>query len=332
MFLLGIFDFYHLDELTVSSETDWWAVFVTAILSGGVAWIAAFIQNKYVLWNQYKSVLEKNAIKLSMLKGEAYEATKVIKTHIQFLLESARKMRYDRPFDLAFQSLNLSSFESILSLNSIDIYELSLFSGTNPKSRIFMDFFSSVKSFKNNYNQQVDIYFKKIEERNSIVSRIHNDLMEFSIPIQEAIFSEDTRRLMKKINESDPATKRQIIADYPYILLINAADKILHQFNESRDAEYKKTELYCSRLLKLIRANVDISIFEVKTVQAISNTIGNIKSLKRFYSTFRETYRGYIKSHQQNLKKLEEWSEVNHKTPKKVCFLRFLFSNKSDHQ
>lgn len=329
---IGLFDFYQLDELTVASETDWLAVFVTAMFSGAVAWLAAFFQNKYVLWNQYKSDLQKNAIKLSMLKGEAADAKGIINTHINFLLTSVRNMRYDKPFTLGFQSLNLTAFESILTLSSIDMYELALFTRTEPESRIFMDFYSSVKSFKNNYNQQVDVYFKKIDEYNRIVSRIHNDLMSFSIPVQEVLFADETRILMKRINSSSPEVARKIIEDHPYILLINSVDKILHRFNQSKDAQYKKTELYCHSLLKEIRAKPDINIFDVKTVQGISNAVANIESLKKFHYKMRETYRGYIASHQQNLKKIEKWTVTDFKFSKKRSFLEFIFRNKVDYQ
>lgn len=332
MILLGIFDFYHFDELTVSTQTDWFAVFITAMFSGGVAWLAAFLQNKYVLWNQYNADVQKKKVKMSMLKGESEEIKKQIKTHIDFLLKSARKMRYDRPYDLTFQSLDLSAFESVLSLNPIDMYELTLFTRNAPDSRLFMEFYSSVKSFKNNYNQQIDIYFKKVEEYNRIITKLHHELLSFSVPIQKVLFSDHIRLLIKKLNESNRQNQRKIIEDNPYLLLVNSVDKIYHRFNTSEEPEYKKTEVFCQELIAEIRSKSDINIFDVEAVQGIVTAIGSVRVLKGFYASMREIYRGYIHSYQKNAEKIDNWTKIDVENSKNPSFLEFVFSKNIDYQ
>jgi len=149
MTLIGIFDFYHFDELTVISSTDWFAVVATAILSGIVSWGTVLLTLSMQKVNKLKENAVGSADSRATVIGINHRVNVAMCTFVRSLKKTRRHFVFGSKKAASIHVFNTIDFKYIDELSFENLFRYTNDIGLNKEEkRLMMDYKKAIASVR----------------------------------------------------------------------------------------------------------------------------------------------------------------------------------------
>lgn len=316
MQLLSIFDFYYFHEFSMSPGTNWPEVIVTAILSGLVAWSAAFVQITIPRYHSKNDEISEATQVFSMFQQNLKSVMDISKEFNDYLLKSKNETSYNDTFNIPEQSINTSSFKVIenLSYKELNKYLTILKVEEADKPKI-LKAYSSSAALHDNYLHIRNFLNIKHEEYNTLVEKI-NDVMELiAIGVQKLVFSQEHVELVRHF-ETIPHEGRALFRKQnPQFELLQDLDKITGDFQQMQDTAWPIIEDFILKLKGVVQ-KYSIQFPDIILAQSITKAIVLLENLKVFYSTFNSTYKSYYEVNEKYINNIDSVLHIDIEPPR----------------
>lgn len=208
--LLGIFDIFHVEEFH-GHITDWWAVIVTAILSGGVAFFAAWLQINNQVKHETIKQRERNQKILKYLTYQIEESIKEIKQIIKGIEDSKVPVEIvnEPPYE-SRQHFSCAPIERLNELEPNKIFDVLIEEELLNKemSEGLTKFTNSTRQIIQSINFLNKDLTKVYEERFSYIKQINNLNQDFIKQLDYKKVNENQNSFFKQGSEIDRYIKK----------------------------------------------------------------------------------------------------------------------------
>lgn len=319
---MAIFSFYNIDEWTATSGTDWIGIIFTALLSGLVAWIAAYIQIALAA-KQQKFTDQKNAFDLiSILVKNLKRGGKAIDAHLGYLEKSVADINTDKPFTIPDNTINISALRSIEKLDYTTMYRSIKLSNPSDEDLI-LTAHSSVEGFLENYVELRKFHSEKFLEYNSLINRLNSANNEVAILVQKLIFSTEFYKYKNELEKQPTIDKNVFRKKHLTFHAIYSIELETAKYQNKESTEFSVIDAYMSNLWNIVKDS-ETYFPSVELAQAILKSRIELKTMEVFFSTFVETYRSHFevnKKHKENIDACAELVPIAPKPNKKWLLL-----------
>lgn len=329
MVLLALFEFFNIQNYTVDSGSKWGEIIITAFFSGGVAWFAAYMQNKYVEFNKYNDDYRENLYVKDTLTAESSEISRNLKLFYSQELRSSRKIKYGSVLNTSYNEIVMSSFDLISTFNYKKIKELSDLQVDSSTKNVIKKYYDSIVSFKKDYDKLITLYLTKVDEWNKVAYGNYNDIQYVIVPVQKIIFSQEEEsiiRYLSSLNVQELNIYLENNTVQRFKIELRDIFVIYQNDIESGFPYYKSIEKMFKKLLIVVRKYQGIELLNIETVQSISNALAGFESIKVFFEGYRNVKRTHLQLINSYVINVSKFQESNIIIPKKMTFFKFIFS------
>lgn len=314
MKLLGIFDFYHLDELTVSTDTDWLAVVAAAIFSGIVSWGTVLLTLRIQKINK----LKENAATAGDSRSTVIEINHRINVAMCKFIKSIKKTK--RHF--VFGSSKASSIHSFNTIDFKYIDELSfenLFRYTDDvglskeEKRLMMDYKKAIASVRMDL-ESFAVNFKQICDDIMAIRKETDIFITSNVQcIQAFIFRHQGKSVPLNNSEVFFGVKvvKDPLASAKFRLIREIDNEIISYQREVRIRNIREVQYrFYKNLLSIARRYQAYNFLDVNMVQGFQTAISMIDTEKNRYYVGSEYIKSLIRGMNKSREIISKFSRV----------------------
>lgn len=327
MILVGIFDFYHFDELTVVSSTDWLAIIVTSILSAVVAVLTVYLTYRFQSISSIREDIEtRYNIRLGLV-----ELNKQINRSLFFNIRSIKRCR--NQFNFAANKVkSIYQFNSHI-FRTLDDYSVSELLNavqdikmTNQEKKDLVDYKLSLNTIAYSLESLTSSLSTKAKETEIASLEVDNVITECMSEFQTSMFS-----LYGKTFQAGNSSV------FPWLLVIkNEKDAIVLKFYKKCDITIKTYQdamklrvenirILQTRMLKdLLKISRDYqrhNILPVQMVQKFQTSISLIEREKALHRITKESMSDHINLLNKQGKKIRKFIRVLERKHRKYSLI-----------
>lgn len=325
MEFLSFFNYYNVDELVVSSQTDWVAVFVTAFLSGIVAWGAAWFQIQSAQFLKYKSDISDAVLTFEIISRNYDKILKGMTEHNQYLQRSFSHNGLHKWFSVPDQAMNESPFQYLIHNDYKLIHKyLKDLKIDNENVDLYVLGYSSVESFLQNYKDIRTFYHMKFEEFNKVTTKLEIKLLEVVKELNELLYGKHFRDLRTDFNSLDIPSRALFRKKNPAFGIYCKLDEIASKYNSTKK-RFIDTLFFLSELRKFANDNAN-SLQLIGLAQNVLNALSALQGLTSFFRTFNRSYRSYYKVNKEYVQRFSDLPKITDNNVKEISFVKFIFN------